>query len=194
MKITPIACALSLITLAACGSDTSQFEKMEKDADDLLTVARAAADPAEIPETVDAKYEGFAGYWEKLEDHDEDDDNVQVGGRYEEETPIAISRVSLDANLADNVITGRLHDFRTSDNKAIAGELAITDGARDKGAFGADVGGTLALGGEEATLAGSMDGQFRGATGEIILGSIDLTADDDVEVPTEIFGIFIVER
>jgi hypothetical protein len=143
LALLPLACAL----LAACSGGSSSddgrlgsFAAIEREA---LRLARASegldyTDPASLPRTGSATYEGVIGL--DLDDRFYNDTaDYDIGGQ-----------LRLNAGFAGNSVTGSATNFYTATNQPLGGTLRITNGVIDRGAdvfseytWDADIAGTL---------------------------------------------------
>lgn len=186
--LAPIA-VISAGFLAACGGSGSggslSYQALVDDGDRL----RARLEPVEersetVPTTGRATYTGVAAYGLSPMAEDYLDD------------PAVVSRVTLDADFADETISGRLDNFRSKEAE-ISGSVDMLDGkihhdGPGRGWLGADLAGSLAVNGESTEIVGELYGYFFGDNADVIKGDLDGILDGNEDMP--VYGIFGAER
>lgn len=163
-----LAAGCTPIRIADLGMTYSSIESDLADAEGI--------DPV-MPETGTATYEGVVG----------------IGGNFEDGNVVLAGDAALEADFAAATLTGTLDNFvGASVNSGVTadevlsdplgnlfkfgkadGAIDVTGGVITDSAFTADFGGDVSLDGNDYTIAGTMDGNFRGANGELIEASAD---------------------
>jgi hypothetical protein len=113
--------------------------------------------------------------------------------------PEYVSRVRLVADFANDSVSGNLDSFRDPQNRPYRINIELEGGTIGTSDFGNDAvfGGTLAgeniVGGETLSFTGSIAGQFLGARGDMILGSVGFI-DGFTGKGAPIVGVFTAEQ
>ncbi|MCA3452418.1 MAG: hypothetical protein INF92_19065 [Rhodobacter sp.] len=113
--------------------------------------------------------------------------------------PEYVSRVRLVADFASDSVSGDLDSFRDSGNgsrridiKLEGGTIGTSDFGNDA-VFGGTLSGTNIVGEETLNFTGNIAGQFLGARGDMILGSVGFN-DGFTGKGSPIVGVFTAEQ
>jgi hypothetical protein len=152
---------------------------------------------ARLPVVGSATYLGAAAYVPSTED--------LVDKEYPEyeqiivDNPQYVSRVRLVADFSGDSVSGNLDGFRDSQNrpyridiKLEGGQIGTSDFG-DDAVFGGTLDGTYVEGSETFSFTGDIAGQFLGARGEMILGSVGFS-DGFTGEGAPIVGVFTAEQ
>ncbi|QFG37684.1 transferrin-binding protein-like solute binding protein [Paracoccus pantotrophus] len=104
-----------------------------------------------------------------------------------------LSSAEMQANFANDSISGRLHNFQAQNGTPISGEVAIRNGVITGAEYSATLAGQLSAAGERASVSGTAYGDFSGRQAEIVDGSI--SAQVETSYGTEyVSGEMILKR
>jgi len=152
---------------------------------------------ARLPDVGTATYLGAAAYVTSSE--------ALVDKKYPEyeqtiiNDPEYVSEVRLVADFASDSVSGNFYSFRDSENRAYRIDIELEGGTigtsdfGDDAVFGGTLSGTNVQGSESLSFTGSIAGQFLGARGDMILGSVGFI-DGFTGKGSPIVGVFTAEQ
>lgn len=190
MHIKTLCLSIAAVSLTACGgsstssSTSSSGASFEQLADQGRVLAERYQDAdltPTMPTTGTASYSGVAAYSD-VPDANYIYNNAEI-----------VSNVALNANFADNTISGQLSNFQSFENEVITGSVAVNNGQIVNNVFTANLSGSLNASGDNVTVAGDMEGAFLGDNAGAVGGAISAGVTDAVGTE-QIFGVFIAER
>ena len=191
MKYTKIPLSLSFVAfLSACGGSSSPDPLSFDDfVDEGVAIANLIEGsdiqetaPGALPTTGSARYVGVAGTTLS--------DSSEVAGRF-----------TLDADFADNSVSGALSDIVDQDSNPLEGSLTFADGDIDRtsnpgfAVYEADMAGSLTnIADEEFIVDAELIGTFGGENAEFVAGVFAGTATSGDNVLEFDDGEFLGER
>lgn len=190
MYIKTLCISFATVSLAACGgsstssttsSSGASFEQLADQGTILAERYQDAELTPTMPTSGTASYSGVAAYSD-VPDSNYIYNNAEV-----------VSNVALNANFADNTISGQLSNFQSFENEVITGSVAVNNGQISNNVFTAELSGSLNASGEDLTVAGDMEGAFLGDNADAVGGAMSFGLTDAVGTE-QIFGIFLAER
>ncbi len=107
--------------------------------------------------------------------------------------PDLLGALSMEANFANDSITGRAENFRTAGGTAVGGALDITGGTIIGTGFNASLGGMLERNGMPAGYAGTLDGAFYGPAADSLVGRVTGSVQSGPGIPDVVYGAVVAD-